>query len=78
MLFLNPILKPVNVICLIETQLNDRNLGNCNITEYTLYHCNSETKAGGSAIFVSERLKCQEMLQTKIKRMRRCLARNRI
>ena len=28
---------------------------------------NSETKAGRSAIFVSERPRCQEMLQTKIK-----------
>ena len=33
----------------------------------TLYHCNSETKAGGSAIFVFKRSICQEMLQTKIK-----------
>ena len=66
-LFLNQISKPFDIICLSETRLNNRNLGNCNITGYTLYHCNSETKAGGSAIFVSECLKCQEMLQTKIK-----------
>ena len=66
-LFLNQISKPVDIICLSETRLNDLNLGNCNITGYTLYHRNSKTKAGGSAIFVSERLKCQEMSQTKIK-----------
>ena len=66
-LFFNQISKPVDIICLSETRLNDRNLGNSNIAGYTLYHCNSETKAGDSAIFVSERLKCQEMLQTKIK-----------
>ena len=65
--FLNQISKPVDIICLSETRLYDRNLGNCNITGYTIYHCNSETKAGGSAIFVSECLKCQELSQTKIK-----------
>ena len=60
-LFFNQIWKLVDIICLGETRLNDRNLGNCNITRYTLYHCNSKTKAGGLAIFVSERLTCQEI-----------------
>ena len=45
---------PVDIISLSETRVNDRNL---DITGYTLYHCNSETKAGGSAIFVSDSLK---------------------
>ena len=58
---------------------NDCNLSNCSITGYTSYYCNSETKAGGSAIFVFKCLKCQEILQTKIKlRLRRCLGRNYI
>ena len=67
LLFVYQISKPADFICLSETRLNDRNLGKCSITGYTLYHCNSETKVGCLAVFVSERPKRQEMLQTKIK-----------
>ena len=70
LLFVNQISKPADIICLSETRLNDRNLGNCSITGYTLYHCNSETKAGGLTIFVFERPKRQKVLQTKIKSKR--------
>ena len=34
---------------------------------YNLYYCNSNTSVGGSAIYVTENIKCQPLSQTKIK-----------
>ena len=64
--FLKQFVKPVDVICISETRLNDHNLGNCNLPGYKLFHCNSKTKAGGAAIFVADRLNCQQNFEIKL------------
>ena len=55
------------VSCLSETRLNDRNLKHGTTPGYNMYHCDSATRVGGAAIFVSEELQCQQLLAIKIK-----------
>ena len=50
--------KPVDIICRSETRLNDHNLRYCKLSEYSRFYCKSKTKAGGTAIFVADKLKC--------------------
>ena len=59
--------KPVEVICLSKTRLNDRNLKHCIIPGYNMYCCNLATRAGGAAIFIREELQCQQLSAIKIK-----------
>ena len=66
-LFLNQFPKTVDVICLSETRLTDRNVRFCDIAGYHFFYCNSKTRAGGSAIYVTDNLKCQQLCQIKIK-----------
>ena len=61
------ILFPKTVICLSETRLTDRNVSFCDIAGYHLLHCNSKTRAGGSAIYVTDNIKCQQLSPIKIK-----------
>ena len=63
--FLNQFIKPVDVVCISETRLKDHNLSNCNLPGYKLFHCNTKTKAGGAAIFVADRLNCQQNSEIK-------------
>ena len=66
-LFLNLFPKTVDVICLNETRLTDRNVSFCDIADYHLLYCNSKTRAGGSAIYVTDNIKCQQLSPIKIK-----------
>jgi len=45
--------KTVDVICLSEIQLNDRNLSYCNLPAHFTFN-NSATKACGFAVYVSD------------------------
>ena len=65
--FLNRFPKAVDITCLSETRLNDRKLSYCSLRGYRLFCNNSVTKAGGSAIHVSDRLTCSQLSQIKIK-----------
>ena len=65
-LFLSEFSKPVEVICLRDSRLNDRNLKHCSIPGY-MYCYNSATRAGGAAIFIREELQCQQLSAIKIK-----------
>ena len=65
--FLHWFPKPVEVICLSETRLNDRNLKYNNLLGYKFLCSNSSTKAGGSAIYESDKLNCIELALTKLK-----------
>ena len=66
-IFLSEFSKPVEVICLSETRLNDRNLKHCIILSYNMYCCNSATRTGDAAIFIREALQCQQLSAIKIK-----------
>ena len=65
--FLHRFPKRIDVICLSETRLNDRNLKYSYLPGYKLFCNNSSTKAGGSAIYASDSLNCIELAQTKLK-----------
>ena len=65
--FLNKFQKAVDIICLSETRLNDGKLSYCSLPGYRLFCNNSVTRAGGSAIYVSDRLTCSQLSQIKIK-----------
>ena len=54
--FLGKFSKKFDVICLSESRLNDRNLKYCNIPGYSMYFCDSATRAGGAVIFVRNNL----------------------
>ena len=56
--FLTQFAKPVDIICLSETQLNYHNLSYCKLSGCSIFYCNSKTKAGGTAIFLADSLKC--------------------
>ena len=66
-LFLKRLRKTAHVICLSETRLNEQNMKTCHLSGYNDYFCNSKTRAGGSAIYLSAKLKCQHLPQIKIK-----------
>ena len=66
-LFLSQFVKAVDVICISETRLTDSKAKFCNLAGYQLFFCNSNTSAGGSAIFVTDRLKSQQLAQIKIR-----------
>ena len=53
--------RKVVVICLSETRLSDHNLSCCFLPGYRLFYCNSKTKAGRSAIYVSDVIKCKQL-----------------
>jgi len=61
--FLTRFLKAVDVICLSETRLNNRNLSHCKLPGYNLFYENS----GGSAIYVSDNLKFIQLTEIKFK-----------
>ena len=65
--FFNQFPKTVDGICLSKTRLTDRNVSFCDIAGYHLFYCNSKTTAGGSAIYVTDNVKCQQLSQIKIK-----------
>ena len=65
--FFNQFPKTVDVISLSETRHTDRNVSFCDIAGYHLFYCNSKTRAGGSAMYVTENIKCQLLSQIKIK-----------
>ena len=44
--FLTQFAKPVDIICLSETRLNDHNLSYSKFNGYTIFYSNSKTKAG--------------------------------
>ena len=50
-----------DVLCFSETRLNNRNLVYCQLPGYKLYHYNSKTKAGGSAMLVADCLSSQQL-----------------
>ena len=50
-----------------ETRLTDSKIKFCEFPGYNLYYCNFNTSAGGSAIYVSDNIKCQPLSKTKIK-----------
>ena len=66
-LLLNRFSYKVEVLCISETRLTPRNIKYCNLPGYTLYHYNSDTHAGGSAIYVSNDIKCHQLSQIKVK-----------
>ena len=66
-LFLSQCVKAVDVICISETRLTDSKAKFCNLAGYQLFFCNSNTRAGGSTIFVTDRLKSQQLAQNKIR-----------
>ena len=66
-LFLNRFAKKVEVLCISETRLTDSKVKFCELPGYNLYYCNSNTSASGSAIYVTDNIKCQPLSQTKIK-----------
>ena len=66
-LFLNRFSYKVEVLCISETRLTPRNIKYCNLPGYTLYHYNSDTYAGGSAIYMSNDIKCRQFSQIKVK-----------
>ena len=47
--------------------MNDHNLGYCKLSGCSIFYCNSKTKAGGTAIFVADRLKCFQITNIKLK-----------
>ena len=55
------------MICLSETRLYDRNPIAAISLGYRLFYCKSKTKAGGSAIYVSDDIDCQQLDNVKIK-----------
>ena len=65
--FLTKFAKPVDIICLSETRLNDHKLSYCKLSGYSVFYCNSKTKAGETAIFVAHRLKCFQITTIKLK-----------
>ena len=66
-LFLNRFSYKVEVLCISETRLTPRKIKYCNLPGYTLYLYNSDTHAGGSAIYVSNDIKCRQLSQIKVK-----------
>ena len=66
-IFLNRFSYKVEVLCISETRLTPRNIKYYNLPGYTLYHYNSDTHADGSAIYVSNDIKCRQLLQIKVK-----------
>ena len=66
-LFFNRFSSKVEVLCISKTRLTPRNNKYCNPPGYTLYYYNSDTYAGGSAIFVSNDIKCHQLSQIKVK-----------
>jgi len=65
--FLTRFPKPVDVICLSEIRLNDHNLSHCKLPGYNLFYVKSITRAGGSAIYVSDNLKSIQLIEIKLK-----------
>ena len=65
-IFLNRFPRTVSVICLSETRLNDCKISYSSLPGYRLFYNNSVTKAGGSAIYVSDCLNCHQLSQIKI------------
>ena len=59
--FFSQFKRNVDVICLSETRLSDHNLSCCFLPGYRLFYYNSKTKAGGSAIYVSDVIKCKQL-----------------
>ena len=59
--FFSQFKRNVDVICLSETRLSDHNLSSCFLPGYRLFYCNSKTKAGGSAIYVSDVIECKQL-----------------
>ena len=65
--FLTQFAKSVDIIYLSETRLNDHNLSYCKLSGYSIFYYNSKTKAGGTAIFVADRLKRFRITSIKLK-----------
>ena len=59
--YLSQLPKKLNIICLCETMLKDQNLKHAYLPGYKLYHRNSNSSAGGAAIFVVDNLKVKEL-----------------
>ena len=55
------------MLCISETRLTDSKVKSCELPGYNLYYCNSNTSAGGYAIYVTDNIKCQPLSQMKIK-----------
>ena len=55
------------MLCISETRLTDSKVKFCELSGYNLYYRNSNTNAGGSAIYVTDNIKCQPLSQTKMK-----------
>ena len=66
-LFLNRFPKKVEALCISETILIDNKVKFCELLGYNLDFRNSNTSAGGSAIYMSDNIKCQPLSKTKIK-----------
>ena len=66
-LFLNRFSNKVEVLCISETKLTPRDMKYCNLSGYNLYHYNPDTHADGSAIYVSNDIKCRQLSQIKVK-----------
>ena len=66
-LFLNRFAAKVEVLCISETRLTDSKVKFYELPGYNLYYCNSNTSAGGSAIYVTDNIKRQPLSHTKIK-----------
>ena len=54
------------MVCLSETRLNEQSACYVIIPGYILFSSNSATKAGGTAIFVSNTLKCAKLLYLSV------------
>ena len=65
-LFLNQLPRLVDIICLSETRLTSDKIAMTNINGYNFFYCNSPTCAAGSGMYVSKRLKCRQLHQSKI------------
>ena len=50
-----------------RTRLTIQNVTFCDIAGYHLFYSNSKTRAGGSAIYVTDNIKRQQLSQIKIK-----------
>ena len=65
-LFLSQLPKKVDVICLSETRLKTDKINSVQLPGYDLFCNNSDTAAGGSAIFVNKQLRASEIPELKL------------
>ena len=65
-LFLSQLPKKVDVICFSETRLKTNKINSVQLPGYDLFCNNSDTAAGGSAIFVNKQLRASEIPELKL------------